>query len=79
MNWGLVWWFVGIMATFAALKFVMVFFKSIFNKENMQNVIYKAGDGISGASEKMTERMKAKMEQRKQQKREENRAIVIQR
>ncbi len=81
MNWGLVWWFIGVMGTLAALKFVIVFFKSIFNKDAMRDVIDRAGDGISAGSQKLSETLrqkaKKKAEERKQKQKEENRAVVI--
>lgn len=77
MNWNFVMWFAGILATFAAIKFLMVTFKSLFSKESMQNVLDRVGDGVSSANEKLTEKMKEKVAERRQRKRDENRAEVV--
>jgi len=71
MNWSLVWWFFGVCATLTALKFVIVLFRSIFNKETMQNAIETAGNKISETSEKMTEKIKEKAAERRVRKEEE--------
>ena len=77
MNWNFIAWFAGILATFAALKFLMVTFKSLFSKQSMQSVLDRVGDGVSNANERLTEKMRSKVEERRQRKRDENRAEVV--
>lgn len=71
MNWNLILWFAGIMATLAGLKFVIVFFKSLFSRDMMEDVIDGMGNKISKANKKLTEKIKKKAIERKQKKEEE--------
>jgi hypothetical protein len=76
MNWNLIWWFAGIVATFYGLKFVLEFFKSMFGKESREAIMSSIGDSISSTNKKITKAIKKKAAARKQQKEEEKRAIV---
>ena len=77
MNWGLIGWFAGIMMTFAALKFVWVFLKTILSKETMESVIETAGDGISNAGKSFSNYIKKKGEERKAKKNEQKPIVTI--
>ena len=76
MNWNLIWWFAGIVATFYGLKFVLEFFKSIFGKESREAIMDSIGSSITSTNKKITRAIKKKAATRKQKKQEENRAIV---
>lgn len=76
MNWSLILWFAGIVATFYGLKFVLEFFKSIFGKESREAIMEGIGSSISNTNKKITKAIKKKAAARKQQKEEEKRAIV---
>lgn len=70
MNWGLIGWFAGIILTFAGLKFVWIFLKSILSKDTMEDVIEAAGDGISNAGRSFSKFLKMKGEERRARKNE---------
>lgn len=75
MNWGLIAWFAGVVLTFAGIKFVWVFLRSILSKETMEDVIDAAGNGISNAGRSFSNYIKKKGEERKSKK--ENPIVTI--
>lgn len=79
MNWGLIGWFAGAVLTFAGLKFVWVFLRSILSKDNMEDVIDSAAENISNAGKKFGNYLKKKEKERKirkKQMKQENKPIV---
>lgn len=82
MNWELVGWFAGVVATIYGLKFVLVLFKSLFGKQSMTRVIDGASNAAVHASDRMKENLRCKIEERrerKQQEKYENRPVVVDR
>lgn len=77
MNWNIVIWFGGILATYAAIKFLMVTFRSLCSKDNIHAVLDKVEDHVTSANQKLTEKMKVKVAEHRQRKRDENRAEVV--
>lgn len=78
MNWELVKWVVGVLLTFAAIKFVWTAFRSLFNKETMEDVLDTMGDKISDASHTINKKLKKKaMERRVQKAEKKNKPVVI--
>ena len=78
MNWELVKWIVGVLLTFAAIKFVWTAFRSLFSKETMEDMLDTMGDKISDASHAVTKKLKKKaMERRVQKQENKNEPIVI--
>ncbi len=76
MNWNLVLWFAGIMATFVGLKFVFVVFHTLFSKESMKGCLNSIGDKIENANERVVNKVKEKAEQRKARKQEMEKPTV---
>lgn len=76
MNWGLIAWFAGIVATIYGLKFVLALFKSLLGKESREAVIDTLGESINSANKRLTKAVKKKAAERKAKKREENRAVI---
>lgn len=79
MNWGLIGWFAGVVLTFAGLKFVWVFLRSILNRDTMEDVIDGAAAGISNAGKRFSNYLKKKEKERKirkKQMKQENKPIV---
>lgn len=80
MNWELIAWFAGIVATLYGLKFVMVFFKTLFNKDTMVNAINCVGSGASKKAKKITKNLKrriAEKHERDRVRKEQERPVVI--
>lgn len=80
MNWDFIWWFMGIVLTIYAIKFLLSLCKSLLGKEARQDLIDSMGNSISNANKRITKNLKKKAAERKQQKvvkkEEEHRAIV---
>ena len=76
MNWNFIWWFMGIVLTVYAIKFLMSLCKSLLGKEAREDLIDSMGQSINNANKRLTKSLKKKAAERKQQKKEENRAIV---
>jgi len=76
MNWNLIMWFAGVMATLAGLKFVIVLFRSLVNKDSMKSAISVIGDKIHEGAESVTDYIKTKAEERKVKKELEERPII---
>jgi len=70
MNWGLVGWFAGIVATFVGLKFVIVMAKTLFSKESMEDFIDYTGEKISRRCHKISKNIKKKMKEKRDEKKE---------
>ena len=60
MNWNLVGWFAGIVATFIGMKFVIVAAKTLFSKETMESALDVAGNSISRTTKKFEKYLKNK-------------------
>ena len=80
MNWDFIWWFMGIVLTVYAIKFLLSLCKSLLGKEAREDLIDSMGNSISNANKRITKNLKKKAAERKQQKtikkEEEHRAIV---
>lgn len=76
MNWQLIIWFAGILATIYGLKFVFELFKSLLGKESRENMMEALGESVTKANKKLTNKIKKKSNEMKKKKEEENRAIV---
>lgn len=76
MNWNFIWWFMGIVLTVYAIKFLLSLCKSLLGKEAREDLIDSMGQSINNANKRLTKSLKKKAAERKQQKKEENRAIV---
>ena len=68
MNWGLIWWIAGGVATMYAIKFVFDVFSNLFGKEQRKALIAKMGDTVHEANENFTESVKKKCDERRQRK-----------
>ena len=83
MNWGIIMWIAGIVATLYGIRFVLDLFKSLFGKESRQRMIASFGDKLNEANETVTEKIKEKAEQRKAERQrkkiEEEHPIIIRR
>lgn len=80
MNWELIAWFAGVVATLYGLKFVIVLFRTLFSKQTMVRVIDSAGRGAANTADRVTEKLREKVEERrerKQREKEENKPVVI--
>lgn len=66
MNWGLVGWFAGIVATFVGLKFVIVMAKTLFSKESMEDFIDYTGEKISRRCHKVSKNIRKKIKEKKE-------------
>ena len=73
MNISIVLWFAGIMATIYGLKFVIVLFRSLFNKEAMEDALESIGKKTTNASKVI----KSKIEERKQKKQEKETEMAM--
>ena len=60
-----VFWFAGILATIAALRFVIEVFKRITSKQNMSSLLDRAEDGIKNTAEKTANFIKEKRKEKK--------------
>lgn len=67
-----VWWVVGLCSMMAALRFVILVFKRLTSKENMNAFLDKATDGMHNSVEKLSDYLKKK----KKRKKKDNRPIV---
>lgn len=67
-----VWWLVGVMASFAAVRFVILVFKRLTSKENMNAILDTATDGAHNLADKIGDYFRERKERRKQ----ENQPIV---
>lgn len=77
MNWGLIGWFAGIVATIYGLKFVLELFKSLMGKDAREDIMGALGKSIHNTNKRITKKLKEKANERKQKKQDENRAVVI--
>lgn len=85
MNWGLIGWVAGAVATLCAIKFVGGFiidlFKSLFGKDARKGMIDSIGTHIHEASESCADKIREKAEQRKKERRakklKEDEPIII--
>ena len=86
MNWGLIAWFAGVIATLIGIKFIWTIFRTMFSKESMVKVIDGVGSGATKAANRMSENLahsiqeaKFKHQEKKEQKREQNKPVVYDR
>lgn len=77
MNMELVWWFTGVMATIAALRFVWMFFKKMTSKESLTAILEKASDGLENAAEKLKDRAMEKRLKKEEQKAKQEMTYTI--
>ena len=80
MNWGLIGWIFGAVATLYGIKFVFVLFKTLFSKDAMQHAVYKAGDTATRHANNMKAYLEEKVEKEKikrQQKREMEKPTIV--
>ena len=54
------WWLTGVFATIMAIRFLILVFKRISSKENLEAIIDKAQDGIRNGAEKVGDYVKNK-------------------
>ena len=64
-----VWWLTGVLATVAMCKFVLLVFKKLTSKENLETVLEKANNGLHDAADNVGEYLKKKQRQRKKKNR----------
>lgn len=79
MNWGLVGWFAGTIATLIGIKFIWTLFRTLFSKESMVKVIDSVGSGATNAANKMTASVTQKIRDKKERKKDENKPVVVNR
>ena len=60
----LVWWFAGVLATLAGIKFVFAVFRKLTSKEQIDNLMQKANDGIHNTSERVAYYIKQRKEEK---------------
>lgn len=65
MNWELVKWVAGILLTAGAIKFVFTAFRSIFSKENFEDILDAVGEKCSEGAEATGNFVKKKMAEHK--------------
>lgn len=63
-----VWWLTGVIATITACRFVILVFKKLTSKENMEDLIDSMGAGLNRAANKVGDGIRMRKEQRKQKK-----------
>ena len=68
MNWSLLGWVFGGVATLYGIKFIFTLFSSLFGKEQRRELIAEMGDKIHTANENFTESLKKKAAERKAEK-----------
>lgn len=68
MNWDLIKWVAGILLTFAGIKFVWVFLRSLLNRDNMEDAIEAIGDRMKDAGSDVAKFAKRKAMERKAKK-----------
>ena len=76
MNFELVLWFAGVIATLIGIKFIWTIFRTLFSKQSMVRVIDKVGEKASNTSERMAEKVAESIEKRREKKREANKPVV---
>ena len=77
MNWELVKWVGGVLLTAGAIKFLITGFKTIFSKENFEDVLDAVGEKCSDAATGTSNYVKKKMAEYKIKKaKKENKPIV---
>lgn len=67
-----VWWLTGVLAVILGCKFVIQVFRRLGSKENLEEFIDRAQDGMNAAADRVGNYMK----QKRKQKEEKNRPIV---
>lgn len=79
----IVWWLTGVLVTISAIRFVFLVFKKLMTKDNMNDLIDRANEGIHNAANKVVNGIEKKCyesrKKRARKKREEmkkNRPIV---
>ena len=55
-----VWWLTGMLAMITASRFVILVFRKVTSKENMNRLLDKAGDGMNHAADKVTDYIRDK-------------------
>ena len=71
MNWELVGWFAGVIATLVGIKFVWTLFRTLFSKESMVRVIDSVGNSAQKAADKMSRGFSEKMAEKRARKEKE--------
>ena len=80
MNWGLIAWIFGTVATLYGIKFIFVLFRTLFSKETMVKAIDVAGQSASNAGNRVSDYLQQKVEMQKERRRrekEKNKPVVI--
>lgn len=68
MNWSLIGWVFGGVATIYGIKFIFTLFSSLFGKDQRKAIIAEMGDKIHQTSENFSDSLKAKAEERRKKK-----------
>ena len=68
MNWRLILWFAGFLATIGGLKFVWTFMREMFSKENFECWIDTGNEKLKSAAHNMSDRMKERKERKRAEK-----------
>lgn len=75
-----VWWMTGVLATITAVRFVVLVFKRLTSKENMNYLLDRANDGLHNTADKVGNYLKDKNQKKKKKrtrsKKVDNRPIV---
>lgn len=71
-----VWWLTGVCFVIALSRFVILVFKRLMSKENMNDLIDKANKGMHDAANKMVDGIEQSRNRRRAKKEEKNRPIV---
>lgn len=61
-----IWWLTGVVATITACRFVILVFKKLTSKENMEALIDSATDGIARSANNVADRIRSKKREKKE-------------
>lgn len=64
-----VWWLTGVCVVIGCCRFVLLVFKRLTSRENMNDLIDRASDGFHNAAERVADSIKQKREKKKDEKR----------
>ena len=71
-----VWWLTGVCFVIALSRFVILVFKRLMSKENMDDLIDKANNGLHSAANKAVDSIEQHIDKRREKKKERERPIV---
>ena len=81
MNWSLIGWCFGALLTLYVIKFMFMFIRRVFSKNNVIRIINSAEEKASSTSERLCENLSDKWQEHRERKRkmkgEENQPVVV--